>query len=71
MTRSEEKVWYPEKPRSGAIAFMDSTTSTGIRRVIEVMGRSLSKRALSRSLSIHQPGAIRSSANSIFYQYAF
>ena len=50
------KVWYPEKPRSGAIAFMDSTTSTGIRRVIEVMGRSLSKRALSRSLSIHQPG---------------
>jgi hypothetical protein len=40
-------VWYPAKPRFGAIAFIDSTTSTGMRSVIEVMGLSFDNRAFS------------------------
>jgi hypothetical protein len=35
-----------EKPLQGAFVFIDSTTSTGMRKVIEVMGRSLLRRFL-------------------------
>jgi hypothetical protein len=41
--------WYPEKPRCGAISFMDFTTSAGMRTVIEIMGRSFASRVLMRS----------------------
>jgi len=44
LARSRDAGLEPEKPFRGAISFKDSTMSTGIRNVIEVIGRSLARR---------------------------
>src|SRR3954463_694653 len=47
--------WYPEKPRRGATRLRSSTTSSGIRMLIVVMGRSFWSRSRSCAIFIEPP----------------
>src|SRR3954471_6005160 len=49
--------WYPEKPRRGATRLRSSTTSSGIRMLIVVMGRSFWSRSRSCAIFIEPPFA--------------